>query len=265
MMDLHRERRCAESIARLAGRHIRRELTGKVDVSLKAPHDLVTNVDRSTERLVASRLEEAFPDDAISGEEYGTSSESAGDTSTRRWLIDPIDGTLNFTHGIPIFCVSIALEIDGSTAVAAIYDPNLDELYSAARGDGTHLDGQPVSVSEVDVLETSCLVTGFPLTETKSFQWTMNQFDLLTRNCRGIRRLGSAALDLAYVAAGRMEAFWEYGLKPWDTAAGLLLVEEAGGRVTDIEGEEFSIDGPSIAASNGLIHDELLENLQSVL
>ncbi len=265
MTELARERRCAESIARLAGQHILRERNKQVDISLKAPDDVVTNVDRSTERLIVDKLNDAFPGDAISGEEYGTN-ERADDADTERtWLIDPIDGTLNFSHGLPTYCVSIAMQRSGSTDVAAIYDPNLDELFSAARGDGAHLNGEPIEVSAIDDLSTSMLVTGFPLGDTPSFDWTMQQFDLLTRTCRGIRRLGSAALDLAYVAAGRMEAFWEYGLKPWDTAAGILLVTEAGGEVTDINGDPFSIHDPGVAASNGLIHDPLLEQLQSVV
>lgn len=264
MTSFYPELRCAESVARLAGAHILRERSRQVDVSLKAPHDVVTNVDRSTERLIVDRLHETFPADAISGEEYGESDVAADSDGSRIWVVDPIDGTLNFAHGIPLYCVSIGLQVQGSTVVAAIYDPNRDELFSAVRGEGAHCNGEPLSVSPVEELATSVLVTGFPLHDTVAFQWTLDQFELLTRNTRGIRRLGSAALDLAYVAAGRMEAFWEYGLKPWDTAAGYLLVTEAGGEVTGIDGSDYHIEDRSIATSNGHIHGELLEALQSV-
>lgn len=265
MTDLHCERRCAESIARLAGNHIRRECAQQVDVSLKAPNDLVTNVDRSTERLITTLIRESFPDDLISGEEYGESVAEGRSESDRCWLIDPIDGTLNFSQGIPLFCVSIGFQIDGRTVVSAIYDPMRDELFSAAENDGAHLNGHPLQVSSVDEIATSVLVTGFPLENTDHFRWTIEQFGLLTRHCRGIRRLGSAAIDLAYVAAGRMEGFWEYDLKPWDTAGGYLLVTEAGGEVTRIDGNPFSVHDSSIAASNGHIHDEFLASLQSVM
>ncbi len=264
MTDLHQERRCAESIARLAGNHIRRECNQQVDVSFKAPNDLVTNVDRSTERLITEHIQQAFPDDLISGEEYGQQIPEGPSENDRCWLIDPIDGTLNFSQGIPLFCVSIGFQIAGQTVVAAIYDPMRDELFSAAKGDGAHLDGQPLKTSSLDDISASVLVTGFPLGDTQHFQWTMEQFDLLTRTCRGIRRLGSAAIDLAYVAAGRMEGFWEYDLKPWDTAAGYLLVSEAGGQVTTIDGAPFSVHDSSVAASNGNLHGDFLRLLQSV-
>ena len=263
MSELACELRCAQSIARLAGHHILRERSRQLEVSLKAPDDLVTNVDRSTEELIAEQLSSAFPDDALSGEEFGERT-SKSNEADRQWVIDPIDGTLNFTHGVPLYCVSIGLQIEGRTEVAVVYDPNRDELFSAVRGQGAHCNGQSLSVSPIDEVARSVLVTGFPLQATQAFEWTMAQFDLLTRRSRGIRRLGSAALDCAYVAAGRMEAFWEYGLKPWDTAAGYLLVTEAGGVVTTIEGEPFSIHDDSIVTTNGHIHGELLEFLQSV-
>lgn len=264
-MPLQRERRCAEAVARLAGQHIQRERSLGFDISLKAPDDLVTDVDRTTERLIVDYLRSAFPEDRISGEEFGHDQGSNDGATHRTWFIDPIDGTLNFAHGIPLYCVSIALQIEGQTRVSAIYDPNRDELFSAAEGDGAHLNGRPLSVSTIDGLAPSVLVTGFPIGDTRAFEWTMKQFDILTRTCRGIRRLGSAALDLAYVAAGRLEAFWEYGLKPWDTAGGILLVTEAGGRVTTIDGRAFRVDSSSIAASNDQLHQELLEILQSVV
>ena len=264
MTQLSSERRTAEAIARLAGRHILRERAERLDVSLKAPDDVVTNVDKSTERLIVDRLRDAFPDDTIAGEEFGESHRADNTDGDRTWLIDPIDGTLNFSHGIPLFCVSIALQVDGETVVAVIYDPNRDEMFSASQNGGAHLDGVPISVSSLDDASAAVLVTGFPLKRSAPFEATLDQFELLTRTCRGIRRLGSAAIDLAYVAAGRMEAFWEYSLKPWDTAAGILLVEEAGGQVTTVDGGPFDVHAPSILATNGVLHDELLELLQSV-
>ncbi len=260
MPPYHAERQCAEAIARRAGHHILDARRRHLDVSLKAPDDVVTNVDRSTEQLIIERLAKAFPDDHIDGEEFGTSQDGHQD-SQRRWLVDPIDGTLNFAHGIPTFCVSIAFQHRGHTRACAIYDPNRDELFSAAEGDGAHLNADPIEVSAIDELSPAVLVTGFPLGNTPAFEATMKQFNDLTRASRGIRRLGSAAIDLAYVAAGRLEAFWEYNLKPWDTAAGYLLVQEAGGRVTQVTGDPFDVYSPHIVASNGHTHGALLEIL----
>ncbi len=256
------ERQAAEAIARHAGHHILEERRRQLDISLKAHNDLVTNVDRSAEKLIVRLIGDAFGDDQIVGEEFGTS-QSSREGSSRQWLIDPIDGTLNFAHGIPSYCVSIAFQQDDHTQACAIYDPNRDELFSAARGGGAHLNASPIEVSPLDDLAASVLVTGFPLGDTPAFEATMRQFNALTRACRGIRRLGSAAIDLAYVAAGRLDAFWEYSLKPWDTAAGYLLVEEAGGTVTQITDDPFQIDSPSIVASNSGVHADLLDVLQS--
>jgi myo-inositol-1(or 4)-monophosphatase len=259
MTSYHRELLAAEAIARRAGKHILRERDLQVRVSLKGPRDLVTNVDRSTEVLIKELLSDAFPDDGILGEEYG----NEDGHGHRRWLIDPIDGTQNFAHDVPLFCVSIALQVQGTSVVGVIYDPCRDELFSAATGIGARQDGKPLSTSSCSDLSESLLVTGFPTRQDQAFEITLRQFDRLTRRGRGIRRLGSAALDLAYVAAGRLDAFWEYGLNPWDTGAGYLIVTEAGGVVTDVTGSPFSVDSPSILASNGPLHSDLLDLLRS--
>ena len=263
MSHLTPELRAAEAIARTAGLHILRESQRELEISTKGKNDLVTNVDRSTERLIIELLGRSFPNDAVLGEESGHSSQGA--TTSRRWIIDPIDGTINFAHGIPLFCVSIGFAVDGVSQVGVIYDPSRDELFSAARGQGAHLNGSPIEVSDVDRLADAMLVTGFPLESSPTFEATLTQFEILTRQARSIRRLGSAAIDLAYVAAGRLDAFWEYGLKPWDTAAGYLLVNEAGGRVTDLGGDSFSVASPSLLASNRYVHEELLQAIASTL
>lgn len=256
------ELRFTESIARLAGKHMLRERATLV-VSMKGKNDLVTNVDKSTEALIIGEIQKLYPQDQILGEESGT--DEGGDHGSRRWVIDPIDGTQNFAQGIPLFCVSIALQIDGKSVVGCIYDPNRDELFSAALGEGAFLNGEPMQVSEKEVLDESLVVTGFPLTRTDEFRWTIKQYFAMTDVSRGIRRLGSAALDLAYIACGRLDLFWEYGLKPWDTAAGYLLVQEAGGVVTDLEGGEFLAESPNVLATNGKIHAEGIEVLANAL
>jgi myo-inositol-1(or 4)-monophosphatase len=260
MNPYQQELLAAEAIARRAGQHILREREVQLRVSLKGPRDLVTNVDRSTERLIKDLLQATFPDDAILGEEYGHHQKSDGPTR-RRWLIDPIDGTQNFAHGVPLFCVSIALEVGDASVIGVIYDPCRDELFSACKGAGTWINGAIARVSECEELASSLLVTGFPTRQDQAFEITLRQFDRLTRTGQGIRRLGSAALDLAYVATGRLEAFWEYGLNPWDTGAGYLMVEEAGGEVTDVDGNAFRVSAPSILATNGCLHRPLLDVL----
>ncbi|RAL21545.1 inositol monophosphatase [Lujinxingia litoralis] len=263
-MSFHQELRVAESIARQAGLHVLRERARHMEVSIKAPNDLVTNVDRSSEQLITAAIREHFPGDAILGEEYGVTpgEDASQNTGSRRWLIDPIDGTANFAMGIPLYCVSIALQVDGQTVVGVIYEPNRDELFSARRGMPALLNGEPIDVSSCDRVANAVLVTGFPSGRGEVFERAIEQFVHLTRSSRGVRRLGSAAIDLAYVACGRIDAFWEYGLSPWDTGAGYLLVECAGGKITDIEGAPYHVDGPSILASNGALHHELQNALR---
>jgi myo-inositol-1(or 4)-monophosphatase len=222
--------------------------------------------DRTVEKLIRERLGEAFPEHGIYGEE-GTRERLEGEF---RWYVDPLDGTTNFAHGFPQFCVSLGLEHrdvqrssafeatqDGTLVAAVIYDPMRDELFTAERGRGARLNGKPMRVSRVPELAEALIATGFP-SRKRHDSPNIHFYQEFTLRSHGVRRAGSAALDLAYVAAGRMDAFWEFNLNPWDTAAGILLVEEAGGRVTDFAGGHFKLASREILASNGLIHGELL-------
>src|SRR5690606_36027733 len=183
----------------------------------------------------------------------------AGTGSRYRWVFDPLDGTTNYAHGLPIFCSSLALEIDGVASVGAVFDPNRQELFTAERGVGAWLNGEPLSVTTTRSLIESLLVTGFPYTVQQAPQRFLDVFGAFLTRARAVRRLGSAAIDLCYVAAGRMDGFWEESLQPWDTLAGALIVEEAGGRVTGIDGAPWAAGNGHILASNGRIHDEMLQ------
>lgn len=269
MSDFQLERRVAESLARQAGKRIARGRHKEVTVSMKGHNNPVTNVDVDVEEFLTAELGAMFPDDSVVGEELHP--EEAGpmeEAGARAWVIDPIDGTLNFSRDVPMFCVSIALQVEGESMVGAIYDPMRDELFSAAAGGRMRLDGAPVTVSEQTELADAVLVTGFPHSFSAespgSDQDNLSNFARLTRASRGVRRLGSAALDLAYVAAGRLDGFWEYFLNPWDTAAGDLMVREAGGRVTDVHGDDYHARRPSIVATNGDLHASILSNLEAL-
>ena len=252
----------ASAIAREAGARLREFLAAGVATEYKGDADLVTVADRTVEKLIRGRLGEAFPEHGIYGEE-GTRERLGGEF---RWYVDPLDGTTNFAHGFPQFCVSLGLEQrraeleaseDGTLAAAVIYDPMRDELFAAERGRGAQLNGKPMHVSRVSELAEALVGTGFP-SHKRHLSPNVHFYHEFTLRSHGVRRAGSAALDLAYVAAGRMDAFWEFNLNPWDTAAGILLVEEAGGRVTDFSGGKYKLDSREILASNGLIHAELL-------
>lgn len=260
MAEFSNERRVAESLARTAGKRMARERRGGFSVELKDQNDPVTDIDRSVEEFLVSELEDHFPDDTVIGEEFGADRAREG----RVWYVDPIDGTLNFSRGLPMYCVSIGFQIDAATKAAAIYDPSRDELFSAALDDGAELNGSPMHVSDVDGIEDALLVTGFPRSLDDSEVDNIVNFARLTRASQGVRRLGSVALDLAYVAAGRLDGFWEYYLNPWDTAAGYLLVREAGGRVSDVHGDPFSAHEPSLLATNSSLHDEIIERLEKL-
>ncbi|HTW79483.1 MAG TPA: inositol monophosphatase family protein [Terracidiphilus sp.] len=252
----------ATGIAREAGARLKEFFAAGVETEYKGDVDLVTVADRTVEKLIRSRLAENFPEHGIYGEE-GTRERLEGQY---RWYVDPLDGTTNFAHGLPQFCVSLGLEHrptgtkadeDGTLAAAVIYDPMRDELYTAERGGGAWLNGRRIRVSHTGALAESLVATGFP-SRKRHTNPNVHFYHEFTLRSHGVRRAGSAALDLAYVAAGRMEAFWEFNLNPWDTAAGILLVIEAGGRVTGFAGEPFKLDSREILASNGLIHDELV-------
>jgi len=227
---------------------------GDVRVEKKGAIDLVTEVDLQVERMFRALVAERFPDHDVLGEELG--GEATG--ARHRWVFDPLDGTTNFAHGVPIFCASLALEIDGEAAVGAIYDPNRRELFTAERGVGAWLNGQPLHVSAAATVLESILVTGFPYTVHDDPEPLLQMFGRMLKRARAVRRLGSAAIDLCWVAAGRMEAFWEAQLNAWDTRAGALIVEEAGGRVTGMDGALWVPANGHILASNGHVHDELL-------
>ena len=227
-------------------------------VSKKGEIDLVTEVDLECERMCLAVIAERFPDHDVLAEEQGTGP-SAPRGLGHRWVFDPLDGTTNYAHGLPIFCASLGLEIDGRVQVGAIYDPTRRELFTAERGLGAFLNGCALRVSDTGALGDSLLVTGFPYDVHKQSGDLVAMFGAFLSRARAVRRLGSAALDLCYVAAGRFEAFWEQHLKPWDVAAGALIVEEAGGRVTGMDGSSFSPAAGHLIASNGHVHDQMLD------
>ena len=232
----------------------------RIDKKGEGQIDLVTEVDVAVERMFRALVAERFPDHAVLGEELQQDDLLRRQAPGYCWVFDPIDGTTNFAHGLPIFCASLGLELDGEAIVAAIYDPTRRELFTAERGQGARLNGQPLSVSRADTVLDSLLVTGFPYTvhETETGEELVSLFGHFLGRSRAVRRLGSAALDLAYVAAGRFDGFYEATLKPWDSCAGALLVEEAGGRVSDWQGTRFQSRLPQVLATNGRIHDEML-------
>jgi myo-inositol-1(or 4)-monophosphatase len=242
----------AVEIAREAGKILREELGRPADITYKGDVDLVTQADRRSEDMIVGRLRKYFPEHSIAAEE-GTGQEN---TSEYCWHVDPLDGTTNFAHGYPCFCISIALTHRNAVLAGVIYNPVYEELYAAARGEGAVLNGKKISVSKVDRLATSLLCTGFPVHKRLANPNIHYYWDFTLRS-HGVRRDGSAALDLACVAAGRFDGFWEFGLKKWDTAAGVLLVEEAGGKVSDFTGERYALGGHVILATNGLIHEEM--------
>ena len=252
----------ASAIAEEAGARLREFFAHGVETEYKGGVDLVTVADRTSEKLIRERLAQAFPEHGIYGEE-GT---REGLEREFRWYVDPLDGTTNFAHGFPQFCVSLGLEQrpagispeeDGTLVAAVIYDPMRDELFTAERGRGARLNGKPMRVSRVPELGEALVATGFP-SRKRHDSPNIHFYQEFTLRSHGVRRAGSAALDLAYTACGRFDAYWEFKLNPWDTAAGILLVEEAGGRATDFSGNKFRLDSREILASNGLIHAELL-------
>lgn len=217
-------------------------------------NNLVTEVDHASEKLIMDIIREDFPDHFILSEEVG---EIVMD-SAYKWIIDPIDGTVNYANGIPICCVSIGVEHNGEMILGAIYNPFIEEFYFAEKGKGSTLNDKAIHVSNKTEVIKSCLVTGFPYTYLDEPNGPLEVFSRLIRKGIPVRRLGSAAVDLAWVAAGRFDGFYEHKLNAWDSAAGFLLVEEAGGRVSDFKGDKYSPYQPHIVATNGLIHDELL-------
>lgn len=245
-----------EIVTRAGEIQLRRRESG-FRISKKAENDLVTEVDLECEHMCRAVLAERFPSHDILAEELGGGSSSA-QPSRWRWVFDPLDGTTNYAHGLPVFCSSLGLEIDGRTDVGAIYDPTRRELFTAERGQGAYVNGTRLTVSGADGLRDSLLVTGFPYDVQPHASDLLAVFGSFLGRAQAVRRLGSAALDLCYVAAGRFEGFWEQHLKPWDVCAGALIVEEAGGRITGTDGSPFETAAGHLVASNGRIHDAML-------
>lgn len=226
-------------------------------VDKKGAIDLVTDVDLKVEEMFRRLIGERFPDHGVLAEELGGPHLGAP-LARCCWIFDPIDGTTNYAHGLPIFCATAALAVDGRVEVGAVYDPTRRELFTAERGAGAFLNGTPLRVSQTDRLGDALLCTGFPYDVHETVEEVVGLFGYFVARARGVRRLGSAALDLCYVAAGRLDGFWEQRLHPWDVAAGALLVEEAGGRVSDLAGGPFVLHSGEVLGSNGRIHDEMV-------
>lgn len=247
----------AVRLARAAGAIQRDRYETELEISTKsAPIDLVTEVDRACEALIVETLVRERPHDAILAEEGG-GDDRAG--ATWRWVIDPLDGTMNYAHGYPRFCVSIGVQHEGVPTLGVVYDPLLDELFSAARGEGATINGRALRVSRETQLSRALLATGFAYDVHRSPEDNVDHFRKFVKTARGLRRDGSAALDLCYVAAGRFDGFWELKLHPWDVAAGNLIVDEAGGRTSDLAGNPPDGEGRETLASNGHIHEAMIE------
>jgi myo-inositol-1(or 4)-monophosphatase len=247
-------------LAREAGALLLTYFDRQIKIEYKGDADLVTAADRASEKLIMGKLRELWPAHELVGEE-GTRDNTG--TSDYRWFVDPLDGTTNFAHGYPVFCVSIGLEYRKELVAGVIYDPTRDELFSAAKGTGATLNGKPIHVSKTKTLSESILATGFP-SHKRHKNPNIHFYHQITLRSHGIRRAGSAALDLAYVASGRYEGFWEFNLNPWDTSAGVVLVREAGGLVTKFDGSDFNIDSRELLSSNGLLHEEFKQNFSEI-
>ncbi len=249
----------AGEAARKAGGILKENLHGTREITYKGDINLVTEMDTRSERAVVETLRASFPDHGIIAEEETTIRNGSGYT----WIVDPLDGTTNYAHGYPCFSVSIALEHEGDVITGVVYDPMRDELFTAQKGQGAYLNGKRIRVSTVDELIKSLLATGFPYDRKVSEKNNLNYFNDLLMASQEVRRDGSAALDLCSVAAGRFDGFWELKLKPWDVAAGSLIVREAGGRVTDLSDNTFDIFADEVLASNGMIHGQMVEILRT--
>jgi myo-inositol-1(or 4)-monophosphatase len=248
----------AREAAMKAGKILRANIGGTRQITYKGDINLVTEMDMRSEREVVRTLLAAFPQHGIVAEEETDIRNDSGFT----WIIDPLDGTTNYAHGYPCFSVSVALEQEGTIMAGVVYDPMREELFSAQKGQGAFLNGEKISVSAIDTLMKSLLATGFPYDRKVSVMNNMNYFHDLLMASQEVRRDGSAALDLCSVASGRFDGFWELKLKPWDVAAGSLIVTEAGGMVTDLSGKKFNLHAEEILASNGRIHRQMVEILQ---
>ena len=245
----------AEDAARAGGLILMKDLGQPLDLEFKGDVDLVTKVDRLSEEAIVSIISRAYPDHRILAEE-GT---NQGGASNYRWIIDPLDGTTNYAHSFPCFAVSIGLEAAGEMVVGVVYDPVRDECFTAMEGGGAYLNGKAIHVSRVDRLNSALLATGFPYDRRQHPDDYLGLFRKFMMKAQEIRRPGSASIDLCYLASGRIDGFWECKLKPWDVAAAVVIVREAGGRISDFKGNKFGILGSETLASNSRIHDEMVE------
>ena len=248
-----------EAIAREAGSLLMGFFHQRVKIEYKGEADLVTVADRKSEALILERIRQQFPAHDVMGEE-GARIETGSDY---KWYVDPLDGTTNFAHGFPVFCVSLAVEHRGQRVAGVVYDPTRDEMFTAELGSGARLNGEAIRVSVTARLNDCLLATGFP-SQKRHKNPNIHFYHQITLKTHGVRRAGSAALDLCCVACGRFDGFWEFNLNPWDTAAGVLIMEEAGGRVTDFSGGPFQLASRETVASNGLVHDALLAEFKAI-
>ncbi len=248
----------AREAALKAGKILRENVCGTRQITYKGDINLVTEMDMRSERVIVETIRAAFPNHGIVAEEETDIRNDSGFT----WIVDPLDGTTNYAHGYPCFSVSIALEQEGAVVAGIVYDPMREELFSAQKGQGAFMNGKKIRVSVIDTLMNSLLATGFPYDRKVSEKNNMNYFHDLLMASQEVRRDGSAALDLCYVGSGRFDGFWELKLKPWDIAAGSLIVSEAGGLVSDLKGKQFDLHAQEILASNGRIHEQMVMNLQ---
>jgi len=244
----------AVNLARDAGNLLKEKFNSKHEVHYKGEINLVTEADKMSENLIITSIKSSFPDHGILSEE----SPAQNSQAMLRWIIDPLDGTTNYAHGYPVFCVSIALENEGVIVLGVIYDPLREDMFVAVRGSGAYLNGKKLKVSPTATLSRSLLATGFPYDIRMSKDNNLNYFNLMAVEAQAIRRAGAAALDIAYLAAGRFDGFWELKLMPWDVAAGCLMVEESGGVISDMSGGQWDISSPNVLVSNGLIHEQMI-------
>lgn len=257
LMDLEQVQRIGIAAAYQGAEVLRCRFGNMMRVSKKGRIDLVTEADIESERAIIETIASAFPDHSILAEESGLNNES----SPLQWIIDPLDGTTNFVHGLAIYAVSIAFAVNGEVVFGIVLSPPTEELFMAVSGKGATLNGRHISVSGESALTDSLLVTGFPYKIEEDFKPAGERFNRCLKAAQGVRRLGSAALDLCYVACGRFTGFWEQNIQPWDAAAGFLLIKEAGGKVTDYTDQPYTLDKRGILATNGLIHKEMISLL----
>lgn len=250
----------AARLAQQVGDDIVRRSRRNLRISFKGEIDLVTKFDRDAQKKIVSALSREFPDHGILSEE----DINRNPASSARWIIDPLDGTTNFAHGLPIWGISIGLELNDKVVLGIVYDPNRGETFSALRNAGAYLNGKKIEVSNTRKLDRSLLVTGFPYDIRRSERNNLRQFGEFAVRARAVRRLGSAALDLCYTACGRFDGYWEMKLSPWDQAAGSLILKEAGGKITDFRGRPFNIYGDEVLGTNGSIHRQMMDVLRKL-